>query len=194
MMQASIVTPVEKAKALLLDNLSDSQREEFLRSEQFTVESGGDNYILKKDITVRGDGTRFCAISPGLPVYDQMLARKLALEKAPDLFFTVANEFPAGGRSFRSFTDLTDDFITYIKRVFLAKGFDERALTISMEQDWSRCGEYRIAVHYGNYGIRQIVDRGHFQQANTIDALAPLIEDMARHMAHQIIFKAGQHA
>lgn len=83
-----------KSRQLLIDNLTPGQRHEFEIAGKFTVKTKGGDCEVKPGTTERlHDKKHFCATIPGLPVYDQMLARKLYLEQDPESFFKMANQF-----------------------------------------------------------------------------------------------------
>jgi len=92
---------LEKSYAMLMENLNDGQRGSFIKYEHFDIISQAERYRLSKDITTRlRDGTKYCVIFPGLPLYDQILARKLFLECNPEEFFRVANVFSPPGANY----------------------------------------------------------------------------------------------
>lgn len=191
-MKSGLTEGIDKSKNLLIENLTEPQRAEFLRDGEFTVDSNGEKYTLKENITVKADGTRLCAIAPGLPTYDQMLARKLALENAPELFHSVAIRVrgtPGLGQTANLRNQVMIDFI---RAVFEHRGFRADRVQVNVDRDAQ--SEYRIVitVRYGHHGASTRVDEGHLAYGNYADAIRPAVEDMAHGLQHQILLEAGE--
>ena len=89
----------ERSRELLIENLSPMQREEFLATGEFVVFCGQKKermYEIKTGVSnnVSLNGRTFCAYPPGVPVYDVMLAQKIALETDEAGFLLTANTHP----------------------------------------------------------------------------------------------------
>lgn len=180
-----MIDPVAKSRELLNANLTPEQRREFAVKDCFTVEVKDETYELRPDITERlSDHAKFCAVIPGLPVYDQMLARKLYLERDPEAFFKAANLFQFDGRrrfsGYRIDVGLAEQlFKIALMRRFSERGMDARLVEIRMEQCLNILA-YEITVIYaGKWAISHSFDREHFY----VDNLASILEAEAGYFA-----------
>lgn len=186
--------PVAKSRKLLLENLTLEQRGEFERDGTFKVDVDGETYELRPDITERlSDKARFCAVVPGLPVYDQMLARKLHLERDPESFFKVANNLTAPrqadwtrqraqvGRPPQS-RELYEYFQIAMMHAFRERGMDARLLEVVVaDVDFRHSVEVR--VRYAEcYQALSMVDCRHLQ----FDNLAEIVRQQAGLVASRI--------
>lgn len=189
MRESILGSPLLKSRALLIENLTEDQRKQFAATESFTVVVNNEEYELKKDITIRKrDGARLCAVVPdNLPAYDQMLARKLALENDPESFFTVANNLSAA--PYRRFSErridgLTRIFLDRARDLFRSVGFNVDGLRISIHQVPEFYGQLRFDVTYFDLRVSRIMDIEHlsFQNANiTLDSyLQEALADLSR--------------
>jgi len=92
-----------KARTLLLDQLDETQRASFEKSESFDcIGKDGKAYKIEKrrSFNVTGpDGAKYCGQTPDAPLEDQMLAQKLLLEHCPDKFFKSSNKLGANGET-----------------------------------------------------------------------------------------------
>lgn len=99
----------ERARGLLLDNLSPEQRETFDKNGWFVVEggkskkryriSGKDGHVAANVEVLAGEGVSHrlcghCDVAKA-PLADQLLAQKLMLEHAEDDFIKIANRHAA---------------------------------------------------------------------------------------------------
>jgi hypothetical protein len=104
-------TAQERARELLMQNLTPQQREQFEKHGFFVIEGGKS----RKKYRVRGDKgltanvdvlsadersvtIRLCAHGPlgeGMPLFDHLLAQKLMLESDEDAFIKIANRHAA---------------------------------------------------------------------------------------------------
>lgn len=87
-----------RARELLVENLSPSQRESYVKHGFFLVEIGGKTYRIDQGthgnvamVDAAGPIERYCVQPNGVPDEDAMLAQKLALELNPEEFFRKAN-------------------------------------------------------------------------------------------------------
>ena len=169
--------PVAKSRQLLIANLTPEQRHEFEAENQFTVRTGSEEYRHKPEITERiSDGTRYCAILPDTPVYDQMLARKLHLERDPDTFFRVANVFGVP----RSRLSAIDSWFDYFRVAVFHEcdryGMDRRLIEIQQTQD-DLGHRIQIGLRYANrYNYMQFLDADHIRCNNLADILRTTAE------------------
>lgn len=175
-----------KSRSLLLDNLTPEQRREFEASGTFMVEVGGERYEIRHDITERAsDHAKFCAFVPGLPVYDQMLARKLYLERDPEAFFKAANLFPHSGGitnlyGYRSLAE--QQFWIALTRSFSRRGMDARLIEMRVETV-PHAPQFAITISYARrWNANHHINMEHFY----IDNLATVLESLAGYFADGI--------
>ena len=174
-----MIDPVSKSRALLNANLTPEQRRELSIKDCFTVEAKGEIYEVRADITERlRDHARFCAVIPGLPVYDQMLARKLYLEHDPEGFFKAATTFEAGQR--RRDLGLTwHYFRAVLIREFSARGMDPRLIEIRWIPMLNRAALELSAIYAGRHKAQRILDLEQLY----VDDLAAVIDAEAQYLA-----------
>lgn len=95
------VRPSTKARELLLSQLNEEQKQDYVTNQRFSVKAkDGQVYVISRaqSFNVRGpDGTRYCGQLEDVPLEDQMLAQKLLLEHNPDKFFKNANRADGPG-------------------------------------------------------------------------------------------------
>ena len=184
-----------KSRSLLLENLTPEQRREFEAREAFTVEVKDERYEIRPDITERHrDHSKFCAIIPNLPVYDQMLARKLYLESDPEAFFKAANLFLPEGRlrlgCYRIDQGLAEQhFRVALMRAFSERGMDARLLEIRIVQDFYQHA-YEITVRYAaQWGFNCLLDKEHWYTDN----LAAVLDSTVSYLADGIWQASERH-
>lgn len=181
-----MIDAITKSHALLMANLTPEQRREFEAAEAFRVKIKDETYELRPDITERlSDHARFCAIIPGLPVYDQMLARKLYLEHDPEAFFRAANHFKPCTRP--SFNRIDPSSVWRYFRVALMRessqhGMDPRLVEVRWAPPLNTNTYELCAIYAGRYNMRRVLDAGHLYSDN----LAAVIDTEAQHIAGYI--------
>lgn len=187
-----MTSPVEKSRRLLLENLTPEQRDEFERDEKFTVRVNGEQYEIRPDIVeCLGDRTRYCAAIPGLPVYDQMLARKLHLERDAESFFRAANVFVPGrsGRMVYPPQRLAGDELTYYFRVCCMHecqrhGMDGRLIEVQINEEPTWLSRRLRVVYARRWDYWYLLDELHFRHENW--------DEVLRFMAEQLMEKIWQ--
>lgn len=99
-MQVPESSPRTKARELLIGALSEEQRKEYERNNQFEViGSKGGRYIIEghsmvQNVRARSGlraGRRLCAHPTRVPLEDGLLTQKLLLETDEEAFLAVAN-------------------------------------------------------------------------------------------------------
>jgi hypothetical protein len=95
--QAVAKDPEERARDLLLANLTPEQIDDFLKRGGFYVTaSSGQRYLIMRNrnynvlLGGRYKATAYCAFPMGLPLDDQLLAQKLLLETNEMAFRKIA--------------------------------------------------------------------------------------------------------
>src|SRR3990167_11414180 len=181
--------PTAKSRALLVANLTPEQRHEFEAKESFTVKVKDEAYEVRPDITERlGDHARFCAVIPGLPVYDQMLARKLYLERDPEAFFKAANLFSPRNRlrdrAYRIDPAFAEQaFRVAVMHAFRQRGMDATLIEITIERR-SMDHAYSISLTYARrWYVDRVFDIEHFYNEN----LEAVLESLANILADKIL-------
>ena len=178
--------PVERSRRLLVENLTPEQGIDFERHGYFKVESQGEEYEVRDNITVRvRDGARFCVVYPGLPVYDQMLARKLDLEHRPEMFFKIANLM---GRSLNLAGSERGTMGHLLLRAIYSecarRQMDPRLIQMRISDNpWDRAiMGWTINVSYADAEAALTLDREHALRANFADVIETTAQKLVEHL------------
>jgi hypothetical protein len=179
-----------KAQKLLLENLNDEQRKEYQETKSFTVKTDKDEYKLSATETLRlSDKNRFCAVVNGIPVEDQLLAKKLYLENCPDEFFKVANNLSNDLPQYHygDYRYYFDRNIDRYKAQFQYLGFDTNDITLQCDHNNVYYDDYYIRVTYRGHSVQKTLLHGHNYYSNVDEILRLTIEQMAEEFSREII-------